>query len=213
MARSSMILLRWRHWLSQFTLYLPVVMMALLALGSWWLARNTPNAARETPKQVQRLEPDYYLKQFSVKNFDPQGLLTSEVFGEKARHFPDTGILEIDQARFKAARDARTTTGQSDRAYSNADGSEVQMVGNALVIREAGRDAQGNELPKLEIRSQFLHAFLRTEEIKSNQPVTILRGSDQFSGDSLVFNKTDNTVQLDGRVRVRLESKAASQDR
>jgi lipopolysaccharide export system protein LptC len=199
--------------MASLTLYLPIAMMALLALGSWWLARNTPEAAQPAQQQVQRQEPDYYLTRFSVKNFDAQGVLMSEVFGEKARHFPATDILEIDQARFRASQGQRATVGQGDRAYSNGDGSEVQLVGNALVVREAGRDTQGRVLPRVEFRGDFLHAFLRTEEIKSHQPVTVIRGADQFSGDSMVFNKVDSVVKLEGRVRVRLESKVASHTR
>lgn len=204
-------LINLRNWVGALTLYLPIVMMAILALGSWWLARNTPDAVQAAPERVQRQDPDYYLTRFSVKNFDPQGSLMSEVFGEKARHFPGTDILEIDQARFRSNRGARITTGQSDRAYSNGDGSEVQLVGNAVVVRQPSVDPQGRELPRIEIRGDFLHAFLRTEEIKSHQPVTILRGADQFNGDRMLFNKIDSIVQLDGRVRVRLESKAPPQ--
>jgi lipopolysaccharide export system protein LptC len=202
---------RIRFWIGTFTLYLPIVMMLLLALGSWWLARNTPEAAQASPQLPQRQDPDYYLTRFSVKNFDPQGQLVSEILGEKARHFPITDLLEIEGARFRSSRGSRVTTGQSDRAYSNADGSELQLVGNARVVQEPLRDAQGRELPRLEIRSDFLHAFLRTEQIKSDQPVTIMRGADQFNGDRLLFNKIDGVVQLDGRVRVLLNPPPHSQ--
>jgi lipopolysaccharide export system protein LptC len=193
---------------SSLTMYLPMVVMALLALGSWWLARNTPVVTAATPAQSQRQDPDYFLTQFSVKSFDPQGQLMSEVWGQKARHFPATDILEIDAARFRSLRSARVTNGQGDRAYSNGDGSEVQLVGNAVVVRDASKDAQGRVLPRMEFRGDFLHAFLRTEEIKSHKPVTMQRGTDQFSGDAMLYNKLDGIVQLDGRVRVRLESKA-----
>jgi lipopolysaccharide export system protein LptC len=202
---------RIRFWIGTFTLYLPIVMMLLLALGSWWLARNTPEAAQASPQLPQRQDPDYYLTRFSVKNFDPQGQLVSEILGEKARHFPITDLLEIEGARFRSSRGSRVTTGQSDRAYSNADGSELQLVGNARVVQEPLRDAQGRELPRLEIRSDFLHAFLRTEQIKSDRPVTIMRGADQFNGDRLLFNKIDGVVQLDGRVRVLLNPPPHSQ--
>ena len=192
----------------KLTLYLPLVLMGVLALGSWWLARNTPVAAQAQPQQAQRLDPDYFLTQFSVKNFDPRGQLASEVWGKQAKHFPATDILEIDEARFRSLRNARITQGQGDRAYSNGDGSEVQLVGNALVVRPAGVDVAGRQLPRLEFRGDFLHAFLRTEEVKSHKPVVMQRGADQFSGDAMLYDKLDGILQLDGRVKVRLESKA-----
>ena len=197
-----------RKLVGRITLYLPMLLMAVLALGSWWLARNTPVKVEAAPVQAQRQDPDYFLTQFSVKSFDPQGQLMSEVWGQKARHLPATDTLEIDAARFSSLRNARLTNGQGDRAYSNGDGSEVQLVGNALVVRAASQDAAGRELPRMEFRGEFLHAFLRTEEVKSHKPVVMQRGADQFSGDAMLYNKLDGIVQLDGRVRVRLEAKA-----
>lgn len=197
-----------RQTLGKLTLYLPIGVMSVLALGSWWLARNTPSAPEVLPQAAQRTEPDYLLTKFSIKTFDPSGALANEVWGSKARHFPHTDILEMDEARFRSSRGLRATVGQANRAYSNADGSEVQLVGNAVVVREAGKDAQGRELPRIEFRSEFLHAFLQTEIVKSHKPVTVVRGADQFSGDAMVYNKLDGTVSLDGRVRVRFESKA-----
>jgi lipopolysaccharide export system protein LptC len=199
-----------RQLTGSLTLYLPMALMGVLALGSWWLARNTPLVVAAPPERVQRQEPDYFLTNFSVKSFDVQGLLTSEVLGNQARHFPATDVLEIDEARFRSTKGERVTTGKGDRAYSNGDGSEVQLVGNAVVVREAGQGEQGRALPRVEFRGDFLHAFLRTEELKSHKPVTVVRGSDQFSGDSMIYNKIDGIVQLDGRVRVRLESKPAT---
>lgn len=196
-----------RRFLEQFTLYLPVIAMGLLALGSWWLARNTPISVIAEPAQAQRLDPDYFLNNFSVKNFDDRGILVSEVFGQKARHLPHTDILEIDAAQMRSLRQGRVTIGRSNRAYSNGDGSEVQLVGDAHVVREAGKDHLGRIQPRIEFRGEFLHAFMRTEEVKSHKPVTVLRGSDQFSGDRMLYSKAEGIVQLDGRVRVRLESK------
>lgn len=192
------------------TLYLPVGLMGVLALGSWWLARNTPLSVVAAPVREQRKEPDYLLTNFSVKSFDAQGKLISEVLGNKARHFPATDVLEIDVARFSSNRGVQSTTGHGDRAYSNGDGSEVQLVGNAVVVREAGVGAAGREQPRVEFKGEFLHAFLRTEELKSHKPVVVQRGADQFSGDAMTYSKIDGIVQLDGRVRVRLESKASN---
>ncbi len=202
-----------RKWAGNITLYLPMAMMGVLALGSWWLARNTPIATTAEPVRSQRTEPDYLLTNFSVKSFDAQGQLTSEVLGRKARHLPTTDVLEIDEAHFRSSRGVQGTTGQGDRAYSNGDGSEVQLVGNALVVREAGKDAQGRVLPRVEFRGEFLHAFLRTEELKSHKPVTVQRGADEFKADAMSYSKIEGIVQLDGRVRVRLSAKAGGNTR
>jgi lipopolysaccharide export system protein LptC len=196
-----------RKLLGQLTLYLPIGLMTVLALGSWWLARSTPAVTTTVAQPLQRSEPDYFFTQFSMRDFDAQGQLASEIWGKKARHMPATDVLEIDDARFRSLRSAQTTLGQADRAYSNGDGSEVQLVGNAVIVRPTSRDAAGQESPRMEFRGEFLHAFLRTEVVKSHKPVVMQRGADQFSSNAMQYNKMDGIVQLDGRVRVRFESK------
>ena len=83
-----------RRALDRLALYLPAVLMALFALGSWWLVRSLPSIfAEPTSKQV-RQEPDYFLEHFSVKSFDKSGRLTRELSGDRAHHFPDTDTLD-----------------------------------------------------------------------------------------------------------------------
>ena len=66
------------------------------------------------------------------------GRLKSEVTGADARHFPDTDTLEIDGVRIRSLMtEGRLTTVSAKRALTNSDTSEVQLFGNALVVREA----------------------------------------------------------------------------
>jgi lipopolysaccharide export system protein LptC len=136
------------------------------------------------------------MRNFAVKNFDAVGILKSEVAGAEARHFPDTDVLEIDAARIRSFKDGRLTTATANRAYTNGDGSEVQLVGNAVVVREAGKDASGAVFPRLEFRGEFLHTFL-----KSHKPVTLIRDQDQFVADSLQYDNLSRVAVLQGRVK------------
>ena len=38
----------WRRGWESFTIYLPVILMGLMALASWWLVRNAPSALPST---------------------------------------------------------------------------------------------------------------------------------------------------------------------
>jgi lipopolysaccharide export system protein LptC len=192
-------------WLKAFwfhlSMYLPIAMIVVLALGTWWLARNTPVFAPSAPEAAAKHEPDYFMRNFAVKNFDAIGALKSEVAGAEARHFPDTDVLEIDKARIRSFKDGRLTTATANRAYSNGDGSEVQLVGNAVVVREASKDTSGAVFQRLEFRGEFLHTFLNTEQIKSHKPVTLIRGQDQFVADSLQYDNLSRVAVLQGRVK------------
>lgn len=194
-----------RAW-DRISIYLPVILMGLLALGTYWLARNTPTLAQLPEARAPLHEPDYFLRNFSVKSFAPNGRLKSEIRGVEGRHFPDTDTLEIDEPRIRAFDEkGAVTVATARRAISNGDGSQVQLIGDAVVTREI------KDQPRLEIRGEFLHAFLNDERVTSDRPVTLKRGEDVFHADSLQYDNLDRVLQLQGRVRGVLQPRAEPQ--
>ncbi|MGA0571994.1 LPS export ABC transporter periplasmic protein LptC [Variovorax sp. VNK109] len=199
-----------RQTLDRLSIYLPILLMGLLALGTYWLARNAPLPQEPVAQREAKHEPDYFMRRFAVKTFTADGQLRSEVQGTEARHFPDTDTLEIDKVRIRSmSKQGYVTTATADRALTNADGSEVQLFGNAIVVRDATVDAAGKPLPRLEFRGEFLHAFLDTERVKSHKPVTLTRGADQFTANSLDYDNIERMMNLQGRVRGVLMPRAA----
>lgn len=186
----------------RFLLYLPLACMAVLALGTYWMVRSEPPAAQPGAPRAQSHQPDYFMDGFAVKTFDAAGRMRSEVLGDKVRHYPDTRLLEIDSIRIRSF-DARgkLTTATADHGLSNEDGSEVQLMGHAVVVREAGPDKDGRPGPPMQYRGEFLHAFMNTERLKSHKPVELQRGGDHFTADSMDFDNVDQVLQLAGRVR------------
>ncbi len=190
-----------RVW-DRLSLYLPVVLMAVLAFGTYWLVRSTPALFAPEAKKPLKHEPDYFMQNFAVRSFDASGRLKSEVFGEQARHYPDTDTLEIDKVRIRSFNDAgRLTTATANRALTNGDASEVQLFGDATVVREAITDAAGKPVPRTVFRSEFLHAFMTTERVRTHKPVQLLRGNDQFTAESMEYDNLDRVVRMSGRVR------------
>ena len=153
-----------RGW-DRLAIYLPVLLMGVMALGTYWLARYTPALSQVQAKKSVSHDPDYFMRRFSVKTFDAGGRLKSEVFGTEARHYPDSDTLEIDKPRILSFNEfGELTEATAQKALTNADGSEVQLIGDAVVTREAVTSASGVTRPKLEFRGEFLHAFLNTRE-------------------------------------------------
>ena len=62
-----------RHAWDRLSIYLPVLLMGLLALGTWWLVRNAPQVQEPRPASAPRHEPDYVMKGFSIQSFDASG--------------------------------------------------------------------------------------------------------------------------------------------
>ncbi len=184
------------------TTYLPIILTGALALGSYWLVRNAPKLVVSPASVPVNHEPDFFMRGFVVKNFLPNGDLRSEVSGEEGRHYPDTDTLEVDQVRIRSiSPDGLVTRASANRGVSNADGTEVQLFGDAIVVRDAAAGPNGKPLPRLEFRGEFLHAFLDTERVSSNQPVTLTRGADRFTANSMDYDNLSGVADLQGRVR------------
>lgn len=184
----------------RLSLYLPILLMGVFALGTWWLVRSAPGPLEAAAGKPVRHEADYFLRNFSIKTFDGQGQLKNEIFGADARHFPDTDTLEIEQVRTRSFNEAgRRMVATARRAISNGDGSEVQLLGNVHVVREIG--ASGSNRPPVEYQSEFLHAFSKTEQLKTHLPVVISQGANRFSGNSMSYDNTRAVVELNGQVR------------
>jgi len=200
-----------RDVLDRSTIYLPIILMFGVALGTYWLVRNAPKLLEPTVKAAPTHEPDYFMRDFVIKNFLPNGDLRSELHGVEGRHYPDTDTIEVDQVRMRSVSpEGLVTRSSANRGLSNADGSEIQLFGNAIVIREPAVSAGGKATPRLEFRGEFLHAFLDTEKVQSNKPVTLIRGSDQFVGDTLDYDNLSGVANLTGRVRGVLVPSAAA---
>jgi lipopolysaccharide export system protein LptC len=186
----------------RLSLYLPIILMGVLALGTYWLVRSAPVFLAAVPERAVTHDPDYFMKKFSVKTFDAAGRLKSEVTGAEARHFPDTDTLEIDQVRIRSFNaEGQLTVATANRALSNADGSEVQLFGDARVVRDAMNGSTGKSAPRLEFKGEFLHAFMKTEQVKSDRPVQLTRGKDSFVADTLDYDNQARVMQLRGRVK------------
>ena len=196
-----------RRLADQFAIYLPILLMGALAMGSYWLVRNAPvTQATATDRPVNH-EADYFLRKFSIKTFTPQGKLKNELFGGQAKHFADTDTIEVDNVRIHNYNELGrlTTVTSANRAISNGDNSEVQLYGKAISVREAALDANGVMQSKMEFRGEFLHTFVNEERLKSHLPIVIRRGNSEFTAETLDYSNLDRVINLQGRVKAVLQ--------
>ena len=181
------------------TTYLPLLLMLLLALGTWWLVKNTPGPAAPAPPPLTRQEPDYTMEGFVIERFDKQGRLELQLRGRQMRHYNDTDIIEVDQPQLRAvADDGRLTIATARRAVANGDGSEVQLIGDARV------DSTGPRGEPVQFRGEFLHAFLATERLRSHLPVTVTSGGSEYRAAGMEYDHLSGKLQLQGKMRARL---------
>lgn len=175
--------------------YLPLLMMALLASGTWWLVRNAPSTDAPVVAAPPRHEADYVMSRFVVQRFDATGVLRTQIEGERLRHFPDNDTLEVDDARIRAVgSDGLVTTATARRALANGDGSELQLMGDAHVVRPGAGSAE-----PIEFRSEFLQAFRNVEKLRSHLPVVVTQGQSVVRAGGMEYDNLSRVVDLQGR--------------
>ena len=130
-----------RHAWDRLSLYLPVVLMGLLALSTWWLVRNAPQPQDPRPATALRHEPDYQMNGVSVRSFAPAGRLQTEVLGAVARHYPDTDTLEISNVTLRG----QNPNGQRNDVFSannmqlNSKSGEYELTGQVRGVIAPGK--------------------------------------------------------------------------
>ncbi len=180
--------------------YLPLILMGLLALATWWLVSNTPRPAEPREAAPPRHEPDYTMQNFTLQRFGADGALRVQVQGERLRHYPDTDTMEIDLPTIRAtAPDGGVTVATARLAVANGDATQVQLQGGARVRREATASAAA-----IEFESEFLHAFLDTERVTSHLPVRLRQGTNEMRVASLDYDHLSRIARFGGPMRATL---------
>lgn len=186
----------------QLAAWLPVLLMALLALFTWWLLSHAPQLAGSAANPPVSHEPDYEMRDFTVRNFDASGRFTSQVTGVEGWHYPDTDLLEIRDPRMRSVdEDGIATVGRAERAISDPEGTEVKLYDQVRIVREPVAAPHAHPAPQMEYLGSYLDAFPKEERYTSDQPVELVRGTDRFTGDVFDYDGRTGVAHLRGNVR------------
>jgi lipopolysaccharide export system protein LptC len=205
------LLARLRRGWDFLAVYLPMLFMALLAAATYALLQATPEPEEPRVERPVSSEPDFFMRDFSVRSFAPDGRLRTELFGREGRHRPDTESIEIDQARVRSLdENGAVTNATANLITSNRQNNEFDLLGNAVVLRSAV-DAKGQALLPVRFESEFLRVYTEPSRLFSDQAVLILRGNDRIAAKGLDYSGEQEQVVFEGRVRVEMiPNKAAS---
>jgi len=186
-------------------MYLPVALMGLLALVSYWVVSQTPDPEQPRPPREAAQEPDHFMRDFAVRTFAADGSLRSEILGAELRRYPANQAIEVDQARLRAINaQGRVTTAQAQQLLTDEQQSFFTLTGDVVVIREALVLPTGQRLPRLEFRGEAITYRVADDTLQSELPVLLLRDQDRMQADSLIYRDDRKEAELRGRVRATL---------
>jgi len=187
--------------------YLPLLLMAFLASGTWWLVKNTPLLDDPGAPAAPRHEPDYRMAKFEIQRIGADGRLNVQIAGAELRHYPDTDTVEIDQARVRAVSpDGSLAIAEAKRAITNGDGSDMQLLGDVRLRRlPPGAGEDGPAL--MEVRGEFLQALSNSEILRSHLPVTIRQGGTTMNTQNFEYRHLTGQVSFSGKAQGQITSR------
>lgn len=189
--------------------YLPLLLMAFLASGTWWLVENTPLLGDPGAPAPLRHVPDYRMANFEIQRIGADGRLNVQIAGAELRHYPDTDTVEIDQARIRAiAPDGTLAIAEAKRAISNGDGSDLQLLGDVRLRRLAPNSGE-NGPALMEVRGEFLQALANSEVLRSHLPVTIRQGGATLNTQNFEYRHLTGQVSFSGKTQGLITSRLA----
>jgi len=187
--------------------WLPLLGLGLLLLATVWLLRTAPQVLTQVTEKKPLEIPDYDVRDFAMRVYALDGQLKNEMQGELAQHFAASNNTLVQQPRFMSySKQGNVSQGQAKQALTNEDGSELQLMGEVQLQRQATAD----QPDALTVTGEFLHFFANTDEVKSHMPVQAVRGKNTFKGDSMHADNLNQVIQLQGRVNTVLTPKSVS---
>jgi lipopolysaccharide export system protein LptC len=180
--------------------YLPLLLMTLLALGTWLIAKNTPGLLAPSTPEVVKHEPDYTLDRFNLQRFNADGALKVEIEGDHMQHFPDDDIMEVEKIRVVTTDpDGRRMTATAQHGRARGDSSEVWLDGQAQVVAESA-----GEVP-VQMNGEHLHALPKLRRIDSTYMVVVRQGDSEFNADGLEYDDITRLLTLHGNVHALMQ--------
>ena len=175
---------------------LPLLLMVLLAVGSWWLVRNAPQPLEPRPPAATRVEPDYTMTGFMVQRFGADGRLRLQIEGRQLRHLPAAGRLEIEGATIRAfAPDGRETVAIARLALADDKTTEVQLIGGARV---QARSSRGEDAV---LEGERLLLYPQERRVRTDEAVRVRLGADEFEATGLEYRQDTGVLELLGPMR------------
>ena len=180
----------------------PLLLLLALAGLTFWLERTVREEEGVHPS-LRRHDPDYVVDNLKHTRYDARGAVESTLVASKMLHYPDDDSTDLIAPRLvqtKASEPRVTLT--ADRGALSADGEEVFLYGNVLLVRDATADHSETRM-----RTSFLQMARGQSVIRSDREVEISEVGRVLSGRGMEYYNDSRELFLRAQVRGRFEPK------
>ncbi len=190
--------LSWRlqQWLAS---YLPLALMALLAVFTAWLVKQAPGSDGPQVPVAPRSTPDYEMRGFELQRFGADGRTQAWLRGDALRHYPDDDRIEFERIRLELqGEDGSWLHAESRSAVGPQDGSRLRMSGLVLVRRYAPGADPASSLPIMELQTTELLAERDGRRLSSRAATEVKTPSATLQVSGFVYEHGSGQLHFSG---------------
>lgn len=153
------------------------ILLAVVATLIWWLEDIVSTSHQESLRQKNN-RPDFYMENFTLRNYNPDGLLRYRATGNSMIRYPVDDSLEIEQLDMRAFKpDKAPLDVKANNARITNEGDHVMLTGAVDINQEK----QGND-DSLSIKTEKLFLDNEREYAETNKAITIRTSKHEMSG-------------------------------
>jgi lipopolysaccharide export system protein LptC len=190
----------------RFSLTLPMLVLAVLALLTFWIDRYVQVPDKISSKQKTH-HPDYFMENFVSSKTDNGGKLKTMLAAIKLEHYPDDDSLHLVRPRMTQFTDnGGFSQIEAQRGVISGNGDLAEFYDHVVVHRPATGDGSD-----MQLHTDYLKILPEKQLATTNQEVLINQGpSSYMRGVGMVYDSANHEITLKNKVRIHyVKSKSA----
>lgn len=186
--------------MDRFALWLPIAVLALLAVLTFWIEQSIKEAG--TRNGINAKEPDSIVENFMAVSTDRGGVPRYRLAADKLSHFSGSKLTLLDNPKLTHLHDKQGEMQiSSQKANVSPEGDKVVFTGQVNLLRPAydGRNA-------MSMQTSYLEVLTEKNEALTREPVVIRQPGMQISANGLHLFANTRVLKLKGRVKVQYQN-------
>lgn len=179
----------------RFTLWLPMALLLLLALLTFWINLSVKKAGSRS--EVNLDEPDSIVENFLAVSTDVTGVPRYRLAAEKLNHYSSNKLTLLDKPTLTHLHQEQGEMQiSSNKASVTPDGEKVVFSGQVNLLRPAGTSGK-----EMSMQTSYLEVRTGNNEAFTGQPIVIRQPGLQITATGLHLFADTRVLKLKGRVK------------
>jgi lipopolysaccharide export system protein LptC len=177
--------------------YVPITLVALLALATWVMVERARIQRDGEGKPVSPLKPDFIVENLRLSKLGPSGEVQTLLSAQRMVHIPQTNTAMLTEPRIMSLRSGSPPVSISARRGESIRQSEQVNFYDSVVVQRAA-DAQS---PGMNLQTEQLLVRPDDDTASSSASFTLQRGDSRLLGQGFEFNNSYRTLTIRQQAR------------